>query len=90
MTSSDESEEDTEDIDVELKIIATMVTRIATEKKSMLDTIFEITGEDFAVIKFTLIASQQTASRSSPTTPKESSKRKEATSRGDTTPEEPQ
>lgn len=45
--SSNESEEDLKDIDAELEAAATRVTRTATKKKSVLDTIAEITTEGF-------------------------------------------
>lgn len=58
--SSDELEEDTEYINAELEAAATEVTHTATEKKSMLDIIAEITGQGSAAAKSAPVASQQT------------------------------
>lgn len=90
VVSLDESEDKAKDIDAELELVATRVTRTAAEKKSLLDIIAEITGEGSTATKPTPAASQQTPTRSTPTAPKGSSKRKEATYRGVTTPEKPE
>lgn len=56
--STDESEEDAEDIDAELEVTAISVSHTATEKKCMLDIIAEITGEDSATEKSAPTTSQ--------------------------------
>lgn len=58
--SSDESEEDEEDIEAELEAAATRVTRTATEKRILLYIIAEITGEGSATEKSAPAAPQQT------------------------------
>lgn len=88
--NSDESEENIEDINVELEAVATRVTHTTIEKKSLLDIIAEITSEGSTAAKSALAASQRTLSRATPTTPKGSSKRKGAISRGATTLKEPE
>lgn len=87
--SSDKSDEDVKDIDAELGATATKVTRTATEKKSLLDTIAEITTEGSVAVKPTPIALQQTPTKSTPIAPKGSSKQKWATFGDATAPEEP-
>lgn len=88
--SSNESEEDAEDIDAELKAAATRVICTTTKKKSLLDIIDEIIDEGSATVKYVIVVSQQAPSKSIPIAPNGSNKRKRATSRGVTTPEEPE
>lgn len=83
---SNESEEDAEDIDAELKAAATRVICTTTKKKSLLDII----DEGSATVKYVVVVSQQAPSKSIPIAPNGSNKRKRATSRGVTTPEEPE
>lgn len=76
----DDSEEDPEDIDVKLDAVATKVTRIAAEKKSLLDITTEITITDSAATPPALATLQQTPTKSPSTTLTELSKHKWATS----------
>lgn len=75
---------------MELEAATTKVTRTATEKRSLLYIIAEITGEGSATEKSAPAAPNKPPSRSTPTAPKKSSKRKWATSKGATTLEEPE
>lgn len=87
--SSNESNEDSEDIDTKLEAAAIKVTRTATEKKSLLDIIAEIIVEGSTAVKPSPVTSQQTPTKSTLIAPKGSSKRKGATSIGATASEEP-
>ena len=55
--SSNESNEDSEDIDAELEAAGIRVTWTATEKKSLLDIIAEITAEGSTAVKPAPVAS---------------------------------
>ena len=56
------SEDEAEDIDAELEVVATRVTRTPTEIKHLLDIIAVITGEASAAEKTASATSQQSSS----------------------------
>lgn len=80
--SDDNSEDDQEDLDVDIKAPDTQVTQTTAEKKNLLDIIAEITADEPAAAKHAPAATQQTPTKSSAVTLKGSSKCKETTSKG--------
>ena len=84
------SEDEMEQVDAELAVVATRVTPTPTEAKQLLDIIATITTEGQAADASTSIPPQQNPSQPVRTSPRQSSKRKGSTSKGTATATSPQ